>query len=50
MQPLLDQTNERGAMQDGKDDVEVVKVTIYEVEHELHFWKLEGWRRGWDQG
>jgi hypothetical protein len=37
-------------VEDGKDNVEIVKVTIYEVEHEIHFRKLEGRRRGSDQG
>jgi len=29
-------------MKDGKDDVEIVKITIYQVEHEIHFGKLKG--------
>lgn len=37
-------------MEDGKDNVEIVKVTIYQVEHEIHFWKLKERGRGSDEG
>ena len=42
VEPFLDRARERRTMKDGKDDVEIVKITIYQVEHEIHFGKLKG--------
>lgn len=33
-------------MEDRKYNVEIVEVTIYQVEHEIRFWKLEGRGKG----
>jgi len=50
VEPFLDRARERRTVEDGKNDVEIVKVTIYQVEHEIHFGKLKGRRRGSGKG
>ena len=50
VEPFFDRAHERRTVEDGKDNVEIVKVTICQVDYKIHFGKLEGRGRGSDKG
>ena len=50
VKPVSDGAHERRAMEKGEYEVEVVEITIHEVEHEAHFGELEPYVRGLEFG